>query len=816
MQGGGGTCSEKPPVGTWLSTSRLFQGNFKRKGYIMHDSHTLPASSYRHGRQKHDGRKCNCCPYGYHIDLDFVRYCEKVANSQLLGSHKKALVRPRTVRKKRESIESLLGLDAPTQNLYQLENADTEGKKEEKKNEIFFDEFREAVLDFELMCKNTSPNKTHVRKKEEVSQYSTLITNSDTQPKDLFESEVCSSCKSNGSCSESAVRLQEIRTQMAASLKRMKELEDEVKLMPQLKNQLKKLCWENKHLIKLLELKEERTEQIKKEQFKGVHTRTIGTSCNILQRNVAVSTNVALSSKSTCTESNFIIKPIIEMKHVQTNIDFGDNYFNSEETKKKSPEQLFFLETFKKTGVTKNIGIQVETPSVLWVKKNVSVQVKPLCSSVFVHTELHVTDTASQTSKILKKDVGVEINAQHISILKCDIGTNTENAKKVRCFTKYSDTMDLLKTADVSVNTAKKKRVDASVETCEKIDFPHKKIEHLSESKKNKKDIEETNKLIVIPNPLRNKCNEKAETTDEIQEKKFPSIPVVSKRLEKKEPTKEMKGAMKVLNDFLQKSASREMPYNMKNAINIIQQEWFKVSSTAEANPLDVEDYLDCFEELSVTLLEYIVNMTDVSGNTAMHYAVSNGNFDVVSILLDSKVCNINKLNAAGYTCIMLVALTKVKTETDRQVVRRLFHMADVNIRAKQHGQTALMLAVSHGRIDTVQLLLESGADINIQDEDGSTALMCAAEHGYIDIVKILLAQPDCDLSITDLDGNTALAIAMEAGNRDIGVLLYAQEHFSRTNSPFGSLKIRRAKSATPTLRTRSPTPPNCSLEHSL
>lgn len=67
-----------------------------------------------------------------------------------------------------------------------------------------------------------------------------------------------------------------------------------------------------------------------------------------------------------------------------------------------------------------------------------------------------------------------------------------------------------------------------------------------------------------------------------------------------------------------------------------------------------------------------------------MHYAVSNGNFDVVSILLDSKVCNINKLNAAGYTCIMLVALTKVKTETDRQVVRRLFHMADVNIRAKQ------------------------------------------------------------------------------------------------------------------------------------
>lgn len=72
-----------------------------------------------------------------------------------------------------------------------------------------------------------------------------------------------------------------------------------------------------------------------------------------------------------------------------------------------------------------------------------------------------------------------------------------------------------------------------------------------------------------------------------------------------------------------------------------------------------------------------------------------------------------------------------------------------------QHGQTALMLAVSHGRLDMVQMLLDAGADINIKDEDGSTALMCAAEHGYIEIVKYLLNQPDCDSSITDVVSNT-------------------------------------------------------------
>lgn len=67
-----------------------------------------------------------------------------------------------------------------------------------------------------------------------------------------------------------------------------------------------------------------------------------------------------------------------------------------------------------------------------------------------------------------------------------------------------------------------------------------------------------------------------------------------------------------------------------------------------------------------------------------MHYAVSHGNFDVVSILLDSKVCNINRPNAAGYTCVMLVSLAQVRSETHRQVIRRLFQLADVNVRAKQ------------------------------------------------------------------------------------------------------------------------------------
>ena len=288
-------------------------------------------------------------------------------------------------------------------------------------------------------------------------------------------------------------------------------------------------------------------------------------------------------------------------------------------------------------------------------------------------------------------------------------------------------------------------------------------------------------------------------------------------------PSKEMCAALKVLNDSIARKSSN--PMQSTNAVNIVQQEWFKISSTKGSNPLNVEDYLDFLEaDMSKELLSRIVNLTDVNGNTALHYSVSHGNFDVVSVLLDSKVANPNILNKAGYTCVMLISLAQITNDTHRAVVRRLFSLGDVNIRATQHGQTALMLAVSHGRLDMVQLLVESGADLNIRDEDGSTALMCAAEHGQTDTVKYLIGQPDVDIFAKDNDGLTALAVAMEAGHRDLGVVLYANMSMSRGASPYSSMRLRgsaggagasgkttpssKSKGATPPRSPIAPTPP--------
>ncbi|XP_067430804.1 KN motif and ankyrin repeat domain-containing protein 1-like isoform X2 [Thunnus thynnus] len=222
--------------------------------------------------------------------------------------------------------------------------------------------------------------------------------------------------------------------------------------------------------------------------------------------------------------------------------------------------------------------------------------------------------------------------------------------------------------------------------------------------------------------------------------------------------------------------SSREL----HDCLQTLQQEWFSVSSHKSAAPDTVEDYLSTFRVISPSVLQHIANMADGNGNTALHYSVSHSNFAIVKKLLHAEVCNVNQQNKAGYTPIMLAALAAVETPEDMRVVEQLFTKGDVNAKASQAGQTALMLAVSHGRMDMVQALLAQGAEVNLQDDEGSTALMCASEHGHADIVKLLLAQPDCNATLSDSDESTALSIALEAGHNDIAVLLYAHANFSK------------------------------------
>nr|XP_054960261.1 KN motif and ankyrin repeat domain-containing protein 2 isoform X5 [Pan paniscus]XP_054960263.1 KN motif and ankyrin repeat domain-containing protein 2 isoform X5 [Pan paniscus]XP_054960264.1 KN motif and ankyrin repeat domain-containing protein 2 isoform X5 [Pan paniscus]XP_054960265.1 KN motif and ankyrin repeat domain-containing protein 2 isoform X5 [Pan paniscus] len=188
----------------------------------------------------------------------------------------------------------------------------------------------------------------------------------------------------------------------------------------------------------------------------------------------------------------------------------------------------------------------------------------------------------------------------------------------------------------------------------------------------------------------------------------------------------------------------------LKVAYTTVLQEWLRLACRSDAHPELVRRHLVTFRAMSARLLDYVVNIADSNGNTALHYSVSHANFPVVQQLLDSGVCKVDKQNRAGYSPIMLTALATLKTQDDIETVLQLFRLGNVNAKASQAGQTALMLAVSHGRVDVVKALLACEADVNVQDDDGSTALMCACEHGHKEIAGLLLAVPSCDISLTD------------------------------------------------------------------
>ncbi|XP_008582157.1 PREDICTED: KN motif and ankyrin repeat domain-containing protein 3 [Galeopterus variegatus] len=226
-------------------------------------------------------------------------------------------------------------------------------------------------------------------------------------------------------------------------------------------------------------------------------------------------------------------------------------------------------------------------------------------------------------------------------------------------------------------------------------------------------------------------------------------------------------------------------------AARLVAQEWFRVSSQRRSQAELVAGMLGGLTRLGPELLAHVVNLADGNGNTALHYSVSHGNLAIASLLLDTGVCEVNRQNRAGYSALMLAALTSMGREEDSAVIQRLFHMGDVNAKASQTGQTALMLAISHGRQDMVAALLACGANVNAQDADGATALMCASEYGRLDTVRLLLAQPCCDPAILDNEGTSALAIALEAEQDEVAALLHA--HLSsgqpgpQSQSPPGS-----------------------------
>lgn len=145
--------------------------------------------------------------------------------------------------------------------------------------------------------------------------------------------------------------------------------------------------------------------------------------------------------------------------------------------------------------------------------------------------------------------------------------------------------------------------------------------------------------------------------------------------------------------------------------------------------------------------------------------------------------------------------MVAVRQDCPESVKLLLERGADVEIPDEMSDRrTCLHQAASAGSAQYIHTLAQSGADVNCRDENDSTPLTLPSEEGHLDVVQLLL-QPGADVDAVVSDGSSTLFYASLEEKVEIVELLIAHgaevneegqtaPHWSAQN---GHIKVAKA-----------------------
>ena len=208
------------------------------------------------------------------------------------------------------------------------------------------------------------------------------------------------------------------------------------------------------------------------------------------------------------------------------------------------------------------------------------------------------------------------------------------------------------------------------------------------------------------------------------------------------------------------------------------------------------------------------VNFQDYKGRTSLFYAVSEGHFEIMQLLVGcgadiNIVTNRNHI-APGSTALMACAEKNelscfdfllsnganiLATREDgsdamyiaarhghQNIIQRIMEIEENDFldsefkklivnRPTFRGRTAFLTAAFHGHDLVCRTLLKKVVDLNHQDDDGITALMYAAREGKLGLVQWLVSKK-VNLGIKSRNGETAIEYAVNNKQKEVAKFL--------------------------------------------
>ncbi|XP_055013769.1 cyclin-dependent kinase 4 inhibitor D [Boleophthalmus pectinirostris] len=161
--------------------------------------------------------------------------------------------------------------------------------------------------------------------------------------------------------------------------------------------------------------------------------------------------------------------------------------------------------------------------------------------------------------------------------------------------------------------------------------------------------------------------------------------------------------------------------------------------------------------------------LSQMDAGKALTAAAAKGNTSEVQRMLDECRVHPDTRNEFGRTALQVMMMGNPKV-----ACLLLQKGANPNLQDK-HGISPAHDAARTGFLDTLRVLVEHGASVNVADNNGALPIHIAIREGHRDVVTFLA--PRSDLKHANNSGQTAVDVARASRVPDMVDLLFAHIH---------------------------------------